>query len=350
MTNLELRIVKQCRVKDFSIPNFQFSILPFIIALLLFYRSATAETLGFNFKPGDKYFLSSVIEEKVTKTIDPNEQVVNRTTRFESDFDIDEVDENGLVWAKYTYRRTALKWKGPDIDIDFDSTVENKKLYTVTLPLILVVGEGLYIKIKPQGRVLQINGLQAVVSDVKSNIPKITDRDRLSVINSIDEMLSESTIKRTLEEQLAVFPDSNQNPEWTRTAEVPSTKIVQKWDYQLKNVKDGIAEVDVDLDITPSANIEEVVRGGVKYRRQTLGQGRGQIEIDLNATDARPIIKSVITQDLMEELKGLYQGPVLRVPQITEPIQAHIVTTFLMTRREPPAKNSEPNQPMNANR
>jgi hypothetical protein len=291
---------------------------------------------------------------------DANEQVINQTTRLECDFDIDEVDENGFAWVKYTYRRTGQKIKGPNIDVDFDSNIETKKIHLQTLPMLLVIGEGLYIRISPQGRVDKINGLQAVGSNVKSNIPRTTDRDKLTIINAIDEMLSESTNKRTLEEQLAVFPDSsrlgveprqgaNHNPEWSRTVEVPAKKTVQKWSYRLKNSKDGITIVDVNLDITPSADTQEVVRGGIKYRYQTSGQGQGQIEINLSATGPRPIVKSVITQDLTEEMKVSSQGPVLRVPQIAEPVQTHILLTFLMTRREPPAKTGEPNQPTDTN-
>jgi hypothetical protein len=280
---------------------------------------------------------------------DANEQVINLTTRSECDFDIDEVDENGFAWVKYTYRRTGLKIKGADIDIDFDSNIETKKIYSSTLPLILVIGEGFYARISPQGRVDKINGLQAVISDIKGNIPRISDRDKLTVTNTIDEMLSESTIKRTLEEQLAVFPDTHHNPEWSRTVEVPAQKIVQKWSYWLKSSKDGITIVDVNLDITPSADTQEVVRGGVKYRRQASGSGQGQIEIDLNTTGTRPIVKSVITQDLTEEMKVSSQGPMLRVPRSAEPAQTHILSTFLMTRREPPVKTGEPNQPTDTN-
>ena len=87
------------------------------------------------------------------------------------------------------------------------------------------------------------------------------------------------------------------------------------------------------------------MRGGITYRRQTWGSGQGRIEIDLSATGTQPVIKSVIKQDLTDELKGSSQGLLLRIPKIAEPIQTHIESTFLMTRREPPAKTKEPNEP-----
>jgi hypothetical protein len=347
MTNLESKENSKCKIaeiKQFNLvrfKNFAFYILIFTFPCC----NAAAKTLGFNFKPGDKYLLTSVIEEKITRTVDSNEQVLNRTTRSECDFDIEEVDEDGQAWAKYTYRRTGQKVTGPDIDADFDSNTPTKTISRQSLPMLLVIGEGLYIRISPQGRVDKINGLQEALSNVNSSIPRMSDRDKLMITNIIDEMLSESTIKRTLEEQLAVFPDSNQNPQWTRTAEIPSKKIVQKWSYRLKNIKDGTAVVDVNLDITPSADTEEVVLGGMKYRRHTSGMGQGRIEIDLNATGARPIVKSVITQDLTQELRISSQGPILRLPKIAEPIQTHIESTFVMTRREPTAKTGEPNEP-----
>jgi len=345
MQKLKCKIAEEEQFNLVRFKNFAFYILIFTFPCC----SAAAETLGFNFKPGDKYFLSSVTEEKMTRNIDANEQVINRTIRFDCDFDIEEVDENGVAWAKYTYRRTGQKTTGPDTDVDFDSNTETKTTYLPVLPMRLVIGEGLYIRISPQGIVEKINGLQAVLSNVNSNIPRMSDRDKIMITNIIDEMLSESTIKQTLEEQLAVFPDSNCNSQWSRTAEVPSKKIVQKWSYLLKNVKDGTAIVDVNLDIKPSADTEEVVRGGMKYRRQNSGSGLGRIEIDLSATGTQPVIKSVITQDLTQELMVSSQGPLLRVPKIAEPVQTHIESTFLMTRRESTAKIVEPNQPADIN-
>jgi hypothetical protein len=277
MKNLELRIIRRHRAEDFpilnSLLNYRDSILSCIISLLLFCHSAAAETTGFNFKPGDKYLLLSLKEEKTSRTVDANQMVFNQTTKFECDFDVDEVDENGFAWVKYTYRRTGQQIKGPDIDVDFDSNTQSKSIHLQELPLLLVIGEGLYIRISPQGRVNKINGLQAVLSNVKSNVPRMSEREKLMITDTIDEMLSESAIKRTLEEQLAVFPDASRNSEWSRTVEVPAKKTVQKWSYRLKNSKDGITIVDVNLDITSSANADEVVRGGVKYKRQTSGSG-----------------------------------------------------------------------------
>ncbi|MGA2093161.1 MAG: DUF6263 family protein [Sedimentisphaerales bacterium] len=369
MTNLELRIREESKKQKAKSKNAEkeqfnfvfFHIFTFCFLIFTFFcRSAAAETPGFNFKPGDKYLLTSVTEEKITRNIDANQQVINRTIRFGCDFDIEEVDENGVAWGKYTYRRTGQKITGPDIDVDFDSNTPTKTISRQSLPMLLVIKERLYIRISPQGRVDKINGLQAVLSNVNSNVPRMSDRDKLTITNAIDEMLSESSIKRTLEEQLAVFPDpsrlgveprqgANHNPEWSRTVEVPAKKTVQKWSYRLKSSKDGITIVDVNLDITPSADTQEVVRGGIKYRYQASGQGQGQIEINLNATGPRPIVKSVITQDLTEELKVSSQGPLLRVPKIVEPVQTHIVSTLLMTRRESQAKTGELNQPVDTN-
>jgi hypothetical protein len=341
----------KCKIAEKEQFNFVFfHILIFCFLIFTFFcRSAAAEIPSFNFQPGDKYLLTLVTEAKIKRTFDSNEHVLNRTTRFECDFDIEEIDEDGHAWAKYTYRRTGQKVTGPDIDLDFDSNGESRKVDLQTLPMLLVIGEGLYIKISQQGRVDKINGLQAVLSNVKSNIPRVSDRDKLTINNIIDEMLSESAIKQTLEEQLAVFPDSNHNSQWTRYVKIPSKKIEQKWSYRIKNSKDGIIIVDVNLESTSSSNTDEIVRGGVKYRRHSSGQGQGRIEIDLNAAGTRPIVKSVITQDLTDDLKVSSQSHLLRIPKIAEPIQTHIESTFSMIRREPTAKILEPNQPDDIN-
>ena len=392
MKNLELRIEKKelrvvRRTCQFLILNSKFLIC---CVSLLFCSNAMADSLKFKFSPGDKYSLVSVTEQRMARVMDGNERVAEQTTQIECDFDIKEVDEAGFAWGEYAYRRTIMKVKSPELNFVFDSDANQSRMPIQAIPLRLVVGEELYLRITPQGRIEKINGLQALITSCKTRNPSFANA---GIINqAIDRRFAEPTIRRELEDQLRVFPEpalrslpvlhspgeggseagSNEGEvTWSRTyilssAEVGYSKvehveevnIVFEKTFRLnpdKSGKGGIAVVDVNLVIKPACapvlstpperdGQAQASESSVRANKEISGSGTGQIEIE-EATGR--IISSKMTQDMTEGIKYIYitQGPMLRLPPSPEPIITHTVTTFQMTKVE----GAKPARPADAN-
>jgi hypothetical protein len=350
----------------------------FLCGLGVLCGKAFCGELRFRFQPGDKFYLLSVTEQTTTRVVDGNQQVFTQTVRLGCDLDIEEVEADGRAWAKYSYRQAALKLKGQDVSVEYDSDANQPKISSRALPLAGVLGEGFYIRITPQGRIDKINGLQAVVGSAKSKVPNIPNKDQ--VIQTIDNQFSEAVIKREMENQMAVFPPSGVPRTdanvvtgdpcliWNRTEQMDEDGIVVEWTFRLKESRThfgtsssttskvpetigrqtepvtesqngcGIAIIDVNIVIKPTAAAQETVSGGVRMRREISGQGAGQIEID---ESTGRIINSVLTRDSVEEIKTSSEGTVRRIPPVSEPATRHIVKTFQMTRREGPNNKSE---------
>ena len=119
---------------------------------------------------------------------------------------------------------------------------------------------------------------------------------------------------------------------WSRVEEVnDEPKQVQRWSYRVRERREGIVFVDVNIVVSPSADLDEIVTGGVRARREASGKGWGSVEID-EATGR--IINEKMTKDLVDEIKASAQGPVLRLPPLRPPITTRIVTTFQMMKRQ----------------
>ena len=131
------------------------SLICFVVAM--FCSVATADSLKFKFLPGDKYSFVLVVEQNTSRVVDGNEKNSEQTTRLECDFDVEEVDENGFAWAKYTYKRVTMKARFEDQKLDFDSDANQTKTPLLAMPLRMAVGEGIYLRITPQGRIGKIN-------------------------------------------------------------------------------------------------------------------------------------------------------------------------------------------------
>ncbi|MGA2070327.1 MAG: DUF6263 family protein [Sedimentisphaerales bacterium] len=339
-------------------------LLFFLCGLGVLCGKAFCGELRFKFSPGDKYSLVLVTEQKSAQVVDGNEQTSEQTTRLECDFDIEEVDESGCAWVKYTHKRVTMKVRSPKQKIDYDSDANQLKTPMQVLPLRLAMGEGIYLRITPQGRIEKINGLQALITSAKAKMASFAGADKVG--QSIAETFAEPTIKRELEDRLRIFPGPNEQgttwsqtnilspaeagfggPEWTGEVNIIYEKTFRlkssttspapaSSDANLGGGQSGVAVVDVNLVIkTASAPVAGAPAPGTPMRNdlEVSGGGTGQIEIE-EATGR--IINSKITEDMTARLVYAAQGPMLRPPPPTEPITTHTVTTFQMTQREPP--------------
>ena len=369
MKNLELRIEKEELkiIVGLAIPSgrrdYQFLILnsKFLICFLgvMFCSVAMADSLKFKFSPGDRYSLVSVTEQKMARVVDGNERAFEQSTRLECDFDIEEVDEAGFAWVKYVYRRVIMKAKSPELNFAFDSDANQFKTPIQAMPLRLAVGEELYLQITPQGRMEKINGLQALITSAKAKMGNFAGADKIG--QGITQRFVEPTVRRELEDQLRIFPESNEGGvTWSRTEilssaeagyaqaeQIEEANIVFERTFRLnpdKSGQGGIAVVDVNLVIKPASTPvfstpperdgqAQAPESSIRANREILGEGTGRIEIE-EATGR--IISSKMTQDVTERVKYVAQGPMLRPPPAPEPSTTHTVTTFQMTQREPP--------------
>jgi len=329
-----------------------FSPLSSVLCLLLFYACAFGGELKFKFSPGDKYSLVSVTEQKMAQVADGNEQASEQTTRLECDFDVEEVDESGCAWAKYTYKRITMKLRAAKQKVDYDSDSNQVKTPMQAVPFRMAMGEGLYLRITPQGRIERINGLQALITSAKAKMGNLAGADK--VVQGITQLFAEPAVRRQIEEQLMIFPEPNEpDTTWSRTRilssaeagyfkaeQVEEVNLIFEKTFQLnpkKSGQNGVAVVDVNLVIKPvSAPVlsTSTSESTVRSIMEVLGGGPGQIEIE-EATGR--IISSKMTQNTTERVIFIAQGPILRPPPALEPITRHTVTTFQMTQRKPPA-------------
>jgi hypothetical protein len=358
------------------------------LAGAIFCSIAMADSLKFKFVPGDNYSLVSVVEQKTSRMIDGNEENSTQTIQLECELSIEEVDENGVTWARYTYKRVTMKFQSPRQKLEFDSDVNQTKTPFRVIPFRLAIGESTYLLITPQGRIEKINGLQAVITSAKAKTRGVPGAGELG--QSIERQFAEAAVRRDLEYQLAVFPDSNgmgsrrfthssasgeanretsQNDAartgdiWSRreifsSAELGSLQadnidevnIIIEKTFRLnheKSSKGGIALIDVNLIVRPEvaqvANTQISDKSDVmRANREISGEGAGQIEIE--ETTGR-IISNKIAQETVERIKLIAPSQMLRPPPGPEPLITHTVTTFQMTR----TAEGKPAQPADAN-
>ena len=317
----------------------------------VFCSLAAAELPKLKFVPGDKYLLVSGSEQKMSRVMDGNEKSMEQAVRFECNLDVDEVDDSGNAWTKYTYKRIVMTQSSKEQKFEFDSDTNQLRVPLQAMPLQAIVGESIYVRITPQGHIDKVNGVPALIASAKGKIGNFPGAD--IVMQNIGIQFEESGIKRSLEEQFAVFPDSNNGETvWTSREIVSSAEfgffaksdyiddvnIVFEKTFRLseKPGKSGVSVVDINLVIQPEATpaattqtSDNSVISPIKMSREITGSGVSQVEIE-NATGR--IIINKATQDITERIKKTTQNQMLRPMAEPEPIVLHRVMSFQMTK------------------
>jgi len=284
------------------------------------------------FEAGKKYHIKKVVNRKVTSVIQGTEQTVQQVTTLGSDFNVQDVEQNGSAWIDYTYTESGLKLRGPGLNVDFDSAKTDKPVPPQAIGLVLILGGSFYVKMSPVGRVEKINGLETVLSSVRGKIPNVRGKDQ--ILESMKQQLDESNIKSELERFFAIYPDGDVSAgdSWSRTQVSPGAngRIVEtKW--QLKQAGKTVIRVQVSIKLRSNPDAEPVNIRGVKMKREISGSGTGLIEIDRSTG---MIIRSKLTQDTVEQLRTAPGGAIRRRRNAGEPVKTHTVVTFELTEQK----------------
>ncbi len=291
------------------------------------------------FEAGKKYHLKKVIEQKVTRVIQGTEQTVQQMTKLGSNFNVQDVEQNGSAWIDYTYTESALKLKGPGVDVDFDSAKTDKPVPLQAIGLALILGESFYVKMSPAGRVEKINGLESVLSSVRGKIPNVRGKEQ--ILESMKQQLDESRITSELESFFAIYPDRavSVGDSWSRRHVFPGPngRIVEtKW--QLKQADDAVVRVQVSIELNSNPDAGPVNIRGVKMQREISGSGTGLIEINRSTG---MIIRSKLTQDIVEQLRRAPGGAIRRSRTAGKPVKTHSVITFEVTEQQTQQKQGQ---------
>jgi len=315
-----------------------------------------AEELRFDFKAGDKFFLSTDVMQHVSQMVDNNEVITDQTTRIGCDLDIIEVNENGDALAQYTYRKAYLKLNKGSYNITYDSEANQVRIPVDALPLGLILGQNVFLKISPPGRIISIKGVTALISSTKAAAP--LSQTRYQAFDFIDKNFNEQAIKRFIQERIAIFPEQtskikNQNTadissdvnspsfvtgtvspgeSWIKVADLNDEPPVRAeiWMFKIKEKQKGMVSMDVNVNVATSPNNEDIITGGTRFKHDISGYANGKIEID----EEKGTINENITWDINDVYKASAEGPVLRLIPPPPPVKSHMVSRFQMTRRQ----------------
>ena len=134
----------------------------------------------------------------------------SRPVRLGCDLDIEEVEENGCAWARYTYRRVAMKVKGPGSGLSISIPTQISRGAPAASRRFAALpcrGRGVLCQNNPAGPHRQNQRPAGRCQCRKGQSSQSTKRAE-PVYTGHRQPVWRGLDKRELEDQLAVFPDA----------------------------------------------------------------------------------------------------------------------------------------------
>jgi hypothetical protein len=283
------------------------------------------------FEKGEKYLLKNTAEYKVSRTMSGKTETTERTSGIECNLDVQDIEQDGSAWVIYTYKNISVKLKGPGVDVKFDST-RDKEVPLQAISLAMILGESFYFKMTSQGKVERINGLDMMAANMKAKIPGVPNRDKIA--DSVKRQFDEQTIRKELERIFAIYPADGVGigDSWSSSElSTEGTGMVIEKTFRLKERKDEVAVIDVNVVIKPNPQPQPVRIGGMTARWEASGWGHGSIEVD---ESTGRIIRGQVTRDWVEDAKVVSAGAMRRPEGPVASSRTQVVTTFEMSERK----------------
>lgn len=304
---------------------------------------AQAETAGkvqYRLHPqkGKKYYVKMITNQNITQAMTGQEQNMEQAIGMGMDFDVNDVLDSGDVWIQYTYRWMKFLQKSPMGEISYDSSQKDVGVPPPAQGFASLLNEGFAVKLTPQGKAVEVKGLDEMRSHIIQKLP--TGPMREYMLKGLEQFLSEEAMKEFAENSSMMYPDKEVGvgDSWTKTLTMrrsfPMT-VTNKW--TLKDRKDGVATLDVTSDIKSDPNAKAMEMGPTKTTYEFTGTQQGEARMD-EATGL--MLTSKVEQQISGQVKMAMaaQNPDQNQPQspqeMTVPIKIKSAITMEMTERK----------------
>ena len=247
-------------------------------------------TLKLNLKAGDQRKATADMDMKMTMSAGDKQQQMNVFMGLTMSFDVLDVDQAGVHTLKTTYDRVRVKMSGGGVGIEYDSDTSAGEENPATQVFAAMVGASLTVKVTPEGKTLEVTGLDELAEKVSAKLPPFAranvDQQVKGMTNSLDQMMA------FLPQKPVDIRDS-----WSSTMELatdPSMPMKVDATYTLHDRKDGVAIVKIDGKMRAGEGLSGTMTGTMKIDEATGWNQGGEMTMDMSGT----------MQDMEVQMKG----------------------------------------------
>ncbi len=258
-------VMEQCSLKGFL----------FVLIVVLFTsNNYAAEKFNLEFRPklGQKHRMQIVTTNKIKQKIGGKQQNINHTKAVELEFEVKEVDANGIASIKVTYQSLREKTESVSGGFEYDSKKPSTAKGNPFAPMYTaMMGQSFTARVTPEGKIVELRGLDEMFLQMAE---KMTVAEDKLIGKRTAEKLNKSHGSREKRKK-ALKEMIKKNP---LNADVQIMKMVRNVITDFTNRPVGIGDSWKAKVIPPYAPLSEI---GVTYTLK--GDNKGVVSVDVSS-------------------------------------------------------------------
>lgn len=285
--------------------------------------------LRMNLQPGEVYEVRFQTEQLVTQSLQGQSFDTQQRIGYAYEYSVRSLDAAGNTWVDVVYTWVHLEQETILGSLFYDSDNPPAEIPPGAEGFAALVGSGFSMLLTPQGKALEIDGLEAMYAQMLAamDFPDAATEEQFR--QTIQQQFGEEAMKQQMNGASFEFPAGpiRVGESWTVTTEMAVVMpMVMESTYTLRSVDGTTATIDVRSQIRPNPDAEPVVFGGVEIEYSLSGEQEGQVQVDL----ASGMTNSAIGQNLSGEMTMVAEGQSMNIP-----ITIHGVVEVQSTRATP---------------
>ena len=269
------------------------AVLVFVLTACIWTTDSSAAEkidLKLRLKPGQKYAMRVITDQKISQTMHEHEQNINSLTDMGMGFEVLTVDADGTASVKITYQTIRAKMSGPMGLIEYESTETDAAVgaETTTAQMIRqmvagMVGQSFVMKANTLGKVVEVKGFKEMMQQMAEKIGGDDPAENEEIKEFMKNFLSEDKVKMMGSNMTIAFPSRpvGIGDSWT-DKETMSVGFPIEIDntYTLKERKNGVAIVDTSSKMDLGKKGAPIDMGPMKMNMEMKGSYQGTSEIN----------------------------------------------------------------------
>lgn len=200
-------------------------------------------------------------------------------------YDVIAIDASGAAAVEMTFDKMRVKMEGPQGNFAWSGSVDQAQLPPPPplAGLAAMVGATLTMKLTPDGRTSELQGLDALYNRMIEGMPLPAEVSREEFRQSLIDQFGDDAMGGALQNLSGAYPDHpiNIGDSWpmnlTMSKGVP---MIIEGSYTLESVENGVARLGVTAKIRPNPEGSPMKFGEIAVRCDLTGEETGYIEME----------------------------------------------------------------------
>jgi hypothetical protein len=230
---------------------------------------------------GKTYTIRVVTDQKISQTVQGQQQDIKQTIEIKYTFDVEDVDSDGNTTVKVTYQSIRFSQVGPRGEVEYDSSNPSPNIPPEATGLATLVGKSITVKLTPNGQVKEIKGVDEMIASMIKEL-NIPEDMKSSMEKSLKEQFGDEALKEMMESNVIEYPKKSVASGDTWSNKVTVSKgfpMVLENTWKLKERKNGISVIEVSSTIESNTEAEPIKIDSMKISYKLSGWQKGTMEV-----------------------------------------------------------------------